>query len=169
MRAEKMIMNPKVQEFLQAKQAEETAKQTEAKQKLLKELKIYDKVVVERKEDSDECIYDPATQRDIFYEYQYPEITNEEYQLLLKHSTEKDLENNGERVLMVIALVVLYCSIICGIVCILSSVSRGGWWLALSGVTAILSAFVSYWTIKVFTNISRKSTAIYKLLEEREK
>ena len=164
-----MIMNPKVQEFLQAKQAEETAKQTEAKQKLLKELKIYDKVVVERKEDSDECIYDPATQRDIFYEYQYPEITDDEYRLLLKCSTEKDLENNGERALMVIALVVLYCSIICGIVCILSSVSRGGWWLALSGVTAILSAFVSYWTIKVFTNISRKSTAIYKLLEERGK
>ena len=174
-------MNPKVQEFLQAKQAEETAKQTEAKQKLLKELKIYDKVVVEKKEDSDEYLYDPTIQEDIFYKYQYPEITDEEYRLLLKYSTEKDLENNGEKGLMVIARVGLWCSIIGTVFIIIAiillslSESEDVWdvWgvreIALYGIAAILSALFSYWTIKAFTNISRKSTAIYKLLEEREK
>ena len=39
----------------------------------------------------------------------------------------------------------------------------------ISGGLWLLLVLISYWTIKVFTNISRKATAIYQLLEEHKK
>ncbi len=163
MRAEKMIMNPKVQEFLQAKQAKEAAKQAEAKQELLAWLEIYDKVVVEKKEDSDEKVYDDEEKKYIYYKYQYPEITDEEYRLLLKYGIGESSEDNGEKGLIVVARIMLICSICCCLI-----LFAFDWIAALYGVGLVVSALISYWVFKVFANISRKSTAIYNLLEGRE-
>lgn len=161
-------MDQKVQEFLQKRHEEEAALLTEAKQKLLKKLNLYDKVVVEKSDGYDSYDYDNEDQKYIFYKYKYPEITDEEYDQLLKYSTpdEEIADNNGEEGLTIISGIGLGICVFAGVIMIFYSFNEG--FLAfISGVCAIICGLIQFWITKVFANISSKSTAIYKFLKNK--
>ena len=164
-------MNMNVREFLQKKQEEETVALTQEKEKLLKKLGLFDKVVVEKDAGYNTYDYDQESGKYIFYKYVYPEITDEEYQKLLKYDKpcEVEPESNGEMGLFVIASIELACCVLAGVICLfMSTYAREGGMLALGGVSLVLIGLIQFWLVKVFTNISRKATAIYKLLKEKE-
>ena len=164
-------MNMNVKEFLQKKQEEETVALLKEKEKLLKRSGLFDKVVVEKDAGYDTYDYDQEREEYIFYKYVYPEITDEEYLKLLKYDKpcEVEPESNGEMGLFVIACIELACCVLFGMICLFMSVGvRDGGMLALGGVSLILVGIIQFWLVKVFTNISRKATAIYKLLKEKE-
>ena len=170
-----MIMNMSVKEFLQKKQEEEVAVLTREKKKLLKKLGLFDKdnkVVVDREAGYDTYEYDQESGEYIFYKV-YPEITDEEYYSLLKYDKpqeeEQEQESNGEMGLIVIAGIELGCCVLLGVVGILvsSSFGIGGGISILGGILLIMVGLIQYWLVKVFTNISRKTTAIYELLKEK--
>ena len=86
-------------------------------------------------------------------------------------NTEKILEDNGENGLNSVASIFLWIYIIVyaiGTLICFGEKPELGFVVLISGGLGLLLALISYWTIKVFTNISRKATAIYKLLKERE-
>lgn len=167
-------MDANVKEFLQKKQEEESAVLTQEKKKLLKKLGLFDKdnkVVVDREAGYDTYEYDQESGKYIFYKYVYPEITDEEYFRLLKYDKpqEEEPESNGEMGLFVIASIELACCVLAGVICLfMSADAREGGMLALGGVSLVLIGLIQFWLVKVFTNISRKATAIYKLLKEKE-
>ena len=164
-------MDANVKEFLQKKQEEETVALTQEKEKLLKKLGLFDKVVVEKDAGYNTYDCDQESGKYIFYKYVYPEITDEEYQKLLKYDKpcEVEPESNGEMGLFVIASIELACCVLAGVICLfMSADAREGGMLALGGVSLVLIGLIQFWLVKVFTNISRKATAIYKLLKEKE-
>ena len=169
-------MNMSVKEFLQKKQEEEVTVLTREKKKSLKRLGIFykdNKVVVNREVGYDTYEYDQESGKYIYYEYVYPEITDEEYYSLLKYDKpqeeEQEQESNGEMGLIVIAGIELGCCVLLGVVGILvsSSFGIGGGISILGGILLIMVGLIQYWLVKVFTNISRKTTAIYELLKEK--
>lgn len=86
-------------------------------------------------------------------------------------NTEKILEDNGENGLNSVASFFLYTYVIVyilGTLVCLGEKPEVGVIVLISGGLGLLLVLISYWTIKVFTNISRKATAIYRLLEERK-
>lgn len=164
-------MDVNVKEFLQKKQEEETAALTQEKEKLLKRLGLFNEVVVDKDAGYNRYDFDHENGKYIFYKYVYPEITDEEYKKLLKYDkpTEVEPESNGEMGLFVIASIELACCVLAGVICLFMSVdAREGGMLALGGVSLVLIGLIQFWLVKVFTNISRKATAIYKLLKEKE-
>lgn len=166
-------MDIKVMEFLQQKQAVEYAALLEEKQALLKRLKLRYKVVVENPtEGYDGYSYDAAKDGNVYYKFVYPEISNEEYKALLKYDIpdEDEEEGNGESGLNAIATIALVISVLGCIVCFIVALdpySGMGWPLIVSSVAVLLAGLVQFWAVKVFTNISRKATAIYKSLQKK--
>ena len=80
-------------------------------------------------------------------------------------------EDNGENGLNSIASIFLWIYIIVyaiGTLICFGEKPELGFVVLISGGLGLLLVLISYWAIKVFTNISRKATAIYKLLEERK-
>ena len=152
-------MDAKVKEFLEQKQAEEK----EAKNNLLKKLGIFYKVAVSEKDGYDDLYIDEETKDVVFCKCVYPEITDEEFQMLRKYDL--DCENNGEKGLFITSVVFLVLCVVGGTVCLFTARNIPN---VILGVEAILIGFVQFWMVKVFTNISRKSTAIYNLLKKRE-
>mgnify|MGYP003293386903 CR=1 FL=1 len=87
-------------------------------------------------------------------------------------NTEKILEDNGENRLDFVASIFLWIYIIVyaiGTLVAFENEPKDGAIVLISGGLGLLLVLISYWTIKVFTNISRKATAIYQLLEEHKK
>jgi len=93
------------------------------------------------------------------------------------HAYRNESEDNGENFVMVISTISLIISIIGAIVLCyividegsgLFAFSRGAYFgLILTSVAFIVIAVFVFCVIKVFVNISRKATAIYKLLDDR--
>ena len=80
-------------------------------------------------------------------------------------------ESNGENGLNIVAAIFLWTYIIVyaiGILVCFGEKPELGLIVLTSGGVGLLLVLISYWTIKVFTNISRKATAIYQLLKERK-
>lgn len=123
------------------------------------------------------------------------EISDEEYEQLLKYypqtsniqvednrNTVEDnrytIEDNGEGVVMTIATISLIISIIGAFIlfCIalsmgigLCGLSEGAFiGIIMAAAVIVIVAFFGFSIIKVFVNISRKSTAIYQLLKEQK-
>ena len=165
-------MDTKVKAFLQQKQDEKDAALLKDKQRLLKCLNLFDKVEVEKDDGYDTSVYNHETGKYIFYKYVFPEITDEEYKKLLNHDPNREVEHesNGEDGLFVIASIELALCVLAGVICLIvaGTADYGGGMIAMSGAIAILVGLVQFWTVKVFTNISRKATAIYKSLQKRE-
>ena len=164
-------MDAKVKEFLEKKQAEGNDSLVEAKHSLLERLGLVERVEVKKEENPISSYYDNESGKFVYYKYAYPEITDEEYKQLLKYDPDRKAqsENNGEEGLSIVATIYLFlCATAC-LICIFAALVDGGFVWAIYGVSALVSGLVQYWIVKVFTNISRKSTAIYKLLEDKEK
>ena len=163
-------MDAKVKEFLEQKQVEDNYILLEAKHSLLERLGLVQRVVVAR-DDKEAVGWYCEKGEFVYYKYAYPEITDEEYKQLLKYDPDRKAqsENNGEEGLSIVATIYLFlCATAC-LICIFVALENGGFVWAIYGVSALVSGLVQYWIVKVFTNISRKSTAIYKLLEDKEK
>ena len=87
------------------------------------------------------------------------------------NTNNKTLEDNGENGLNSVASIFLWIYIIVyafGILVCFGEKPELGLIVLTSGGVGLLLVLISYWTIKVFTNISRKATAIYQLLKERK-
>ena len=124
-----------------------------------------------------------------YYKKRYIDISDEEYEQLMRYyplvesNTQKaesnvQEEDNGENYIVKFAKVWLIVLIAIAIItCIVGMVVSnklfGFDWLMFlyyllgSSLTALAGFFV-YFTIQVFANISRKSSAIYQLLKPRE-
>ena len=165
-------MDTKVKAFLQQKQDEKDAALLKEKQRLLKSLKFFDKVEVEKDDGYDTYVYNHETGKYVFYKYVFPEITDEEYKKLLNHDPNREVEpeSNGEDGLFVIASIELAICVLAGVICLIvaGTADYGGGMIAVSGAIAILVGLVQFWIVKVFTNVSRKATAIYKLMAKKE-
>ena len=165
-------MDAKVKAFLQQKQDETDAALLEAKQRLLRSLNLFEKIETEKDNGYDTYVYNHETGKYIFYKYVFPEITDEEYKKLLKHdpNREEEPESNGEEGLFIIASIELALCILAGVICLIyaGTARYGGGMIALSGAISIVVGLVQFWMVKVFTNISRKATAIYKSLQKKE-
>ena len=165
-----VTMNAKVKEFLEKKQAEESAVLLEKKHRLLRVLGLVEKVEVEKdNEDFIEHYYD--SDKGVYYKYGYPEITDEEYKELQKHDPTREVEpeSNGEKGLLAIAGICLCLCIIAFLVCIFVAMEDGEFNMLIYGASVLVLGLVQLWIVKVFTNISRKTTAIYQLLKDKEK
>ena len=86
----------------------------------------------------------------------------------------KSLEDNGENYITTFAKVWLILFIIGAVIIFIAGivVANGSFglflcFLAGSAITVSLG-FLTYFTVKVYTNISRKASAIYQLLKSRE-
>ena len=89
----------------------------------------------------------------------------------------KSLEDNGEGFIMTFAKVWLILLIIGAVIIFIAGIVVANelfgynwliflYFLAGSAIAVILG-FLTYFTVKVYTNISRKATAIYQLLDDR--
>lgn len=89
----------------------------------------------------------------------------------------KSLEDNGENYITTFAKVWLILFIIGAVIIFIAGIVVANelfgynwliflYFLAGSAITVILG-FLTYFTVKVYTNISRKATAIYQLLDDR--
>ena len=165
-------MDVKVREFLEEKQIAENAALLKEKQQLLRRLNLFEKVEVGKDDGYDSYVYNHELGKYIFYKYVYPEITDEEYKKLLKYdvSSGDNEEGNGESGLNIIALINLVVSVVACFICFVSaSTGRGvNWSYIISGAVILLAGLVQFWTMKVFTNVSRKATDIYELLKSKE-
>lgn len=176
----KFTMDAKVKEFLEKKQAEESAVLLEKKHDLLRRLGLVERVEVGKDDDYVSYSWDNEKNVYIYYKYVYPEITDEEYKELQKYDLELEvkLEGNGEEGLRTVSVIVLAISIIGALICFVVGISFtnklfggaafAGLWFFMS-VAVLLFGLIQYWIVKVFTNISCKSTAIYELLKDKEK
>ena len=89
----------------------------------------------------------------------------------------KSLEDNGEGYIMTFAKVWLILFIIGAVIMFIAGivVANGlfgyNWLIFLyflaGSAIAVILGFLTYFTVKVYTNISRKATAIYQLLDDR--
>ena len=166
-----VTMDAKVKEFLEKKQAVEDAALLAAKHRLLGVLGLVERVEVEK--DDEDCLgyyYDSEKGKYVYYKYVYPEITDEEYKKLKKYdpTLQKEPESNGESSLFTIASIYLALCVLGCLICLVMSADKG-FILAVYGVTALVVGLITFWIVKVFTNISRKATAIYEHLKEQEK
>ena len=162
-------MDAKVKEFLDQKQAEEAAVLLQTKQRLLNRLGLVEQVKVEKEDGFDYQVYDKESQRYVYYKYVYPEITDEEYKKLLKYDPllqDLEPENNGENALYTLSAIYLVLSMIGCVICCCLAIEEGHSFFV-SGIILLISGLILYWVVKVFTNISRKSTDIYNLLKEK--
>ena len=164
-------MDAKVKEFLEKKQAEESAVLLEKKHDLLRRLGLVERVEVGKDDDYVSYSLDNEKNVYIYYKYVYPEITDEEYKKLLKYDTAGEIEpeGNGENGLSTIATIYLILCAVAFVICLSVTMDKGDPMLLVCGVFAVVIGLVQYWVVKVFTNISRKATAIYKLLKDKEK
>lgn len=180
-------MNQKVEELL--RQASEKAQSEKRKEvnALLDKLNLYELEEVDgRKSHFD--ILEYKNGKPVYLKKKYIEISDEEYQELLKYypieahiqqepKPKISTEDNGEKFVMLIAKICLYLSIISAVILLLFTLIKGTGYGGLSvfiyaacliicGLSLVVS-FLGYYTVKIFTNISRKTSAIYQILEEK--
>lgn len=173
-------MNPKVEQWLKEQEEKKQKQDTNRRNKLLIQLGL-----CEQSNDPIEGGH---------YDYDYSkyvkafDVTDEEYEAILKYiDTYKSISNNnkyadtntsnGEGGLRIVAGVVLALCIIGAIIQIIWGLSlinsffggTAGKMMLLSAFITIVSGFVIYWTTKVFTNISEKTTEIRDILKSQSK
>ena len=185
-------MHPRVEAFLKQKREAERVAELEKRNKLFKKLGLYTEKEVSYSEGYDRAVW--VDGKPIYYKWEMLDVSEEEYNEILKYAnaeskgqsetpTKKQLnpseiEDNGENYIVKFAKVWLIALIAIAIItCIVGMVVSdahfGFNWLMFlcyllgSALTALAGFFV-YFTIKVFANISRKSSAIYQLLRLRE-
>lgn len=185
-------MHPRVEAFLKRKREEEKSNELEKRNKLFKKLGLYTEKEVSYSEGYDRVAW--VDGKPVYYKWEIAEVSDEEYNEILKYAkaeskeqsetpTKKpfnpsEIEDNGENYIMKFAKVWLIVLIaIATITCIVGIVVSDelfdfNWlmflgYIAGSALTALTGFFV-YFTIKVFANISYKSSAIYQLLKHHE-
>lgn len=172
-------MNPKVEQWLKEQEEKKQKQETNRKNKLLIQLGLC--------EQSNDPIEGGHYDDDYSKYVKAFDVTNEEYEAILKYiDTYKSISNNkyadtntnnGEGGLRTVARVVLTLCIIVAIIQIIWGLSlinsflggTTGIMMLLGAFVTIISGFVIYWTIKVFTNISEKTTEIRDILKSQSK
>ena len=189
-------MNPKVEELLQAAKEAANAEALKKRNAHLIKLGLYkksdnpeNKIVVEVNSEDDYDFWHYNDNGDVVYykrlAVETEEISDEEYEQLLKYypqtsniQNKNTVENNGETFVMAIATISLIISIIGAFIgcCIALNMGIGLFGLSegafigiiMAAAVTVIVAFFGFSIIKVFVNISRKSTAIYQLLKEQK-
>ena len=169
-------MNQKVQECLEKLQAAEKSKQQREKEKVLTDLGLFYYKPAEKDYKGPICEYNDKKEYGRWIKV-YEEVSDEEYQELLKHYTPKsevvyedfncDKEKNLQKISFYLLVLVFVVYIIVFIVSFISGGITGA--AVLAGAFTLLSALIAYWTICVFTNISSRATKIHQILAEKEK
>ena len=178
-------MHPKVETFLKQRKEEEKTVELEKRNKLFRKLGLYNEKEVSYSEGYDRVVW--AGNKPVYYKWEMIEVSDEEYNEILKYAkvdlavqseTSKkkqfEIEDNGENYIMKFAKVWLILLIICAVCMFIAGIVAGNtlfgfnWLMFLCYVfgcaMAIILGFFTYFIVKVYTNISRKSSAIYQLL-----
>lgn len=172
-------MHPRVEAFLKQKREAERVAELEKRNKLFKELGLYTEKEVpdSESETCDRVAW--VNDKYVYYKWEIIDVSDEEYNEILKYANAESKDgDNGENYIVKFAKIWLIALIAIAIItCIFGMVvsnERFGFnWLMFlcyllgSALTALAGFFV-YFTIKVFANISRKSSAIYQLLKLHE-
>lgn len=167
-------MNPKVEQWLKEQQKKENEQKEIEKNNFLVKIGLY-KSSYDYFEGSK---YDHYMQKYIKVE----DVTDEEYNEILKYAylyesqtREDNREDNGENGLRVVAVIVLALCILCSVILFIYSISMfNSWFGKTAGIISLFSAFLTivsgfilYWSVKVITNISLKTTEIRDLLKKK--
>ncbi len=184
-------MHPNVEAFLKRRKEEEKAVELEKRNELFKKLGLYTEKEVPCSEGYDRMVW--AGNRLIYYKWEMCEVSDDEYNEILKYAkvdlkeqsetpekkqfTPIEIEDNGEDYIMKFAKVWLILLIICAICIFIAGIATSNklfgfnWLMFLCYVAGcaitIFVGFFTYFILKVYTNISRKSSAIYQLLRTR--
>ena len=157
-----------------------------AKQEIADRLELFELVeVAEPSKGYDLTKFDNGKWR--FFKKQYLDISDEEYEQLMKYyppvepmkqKFKLEEEDNGEnyittfaKVWLVLLIIVAFVIFVAGVVLSdkLFGFNMGLFLCYVSGsAIAIVLGFFTYFMVKVYTNISRKASAIYQLLKSRE-
>ncbi len=167
-------MNPKVEQWLKEQQKKENERKEIEKNNLLVKIGLgeaYDCYAKGR-------IYN----RDLHKYIKAEDVTDEEYNEILKYAylyesqtREDNREDNGENGLRVVAVIVLALCILCSVILFIYAISMlDSWFGKTAGIISLFSAFLTivsgfilYWSVKVITNISLKTTEIRDLLKKK--
>lgn len=180
-------MNPKVEELLQKAREKEQEAALKKKTDFLRKHGLCNSSG-EVEIDDPENGYDRSCWNEegeiVYYrnfvaDENFQEVTDEEYEQLLKyyppksHNKNKTTdEDNGEGFIMGFMTTCLILTIIIALVSMLvilnTSPKLFGGLQFCATVLVIICSLFAYFTTKVFVNISRKSTAIYQLLKEQK-
>ena len=163
-------MNPKVEQWLKEQQEKENERKEIEKNNLLLKVGL-GKVSYDNFEGSK---FDYNLHKYIKVE----DVTDEEYNEILKytHLYESQIrEDNGESGLRVVAVIVLVLCILCSVILFIYAISMlDSWFGKTAGIISLFSAFLTivsgfilYWSVKVITNISLKTTEIRDLLKKK--
>lgn len=163
-------MNPKVEQWLKEQEEKQKEQEQIARDNLLIELGLCEKYnePIEGGQYNDTYVAQSVKAFD---------VTDEEYEAILKYAdTSTSTIDNAEEKLRTVAYTVLVlctigaiAQIIFGISCIAKIGDGIGIMILLSALVTIVSGFVIYWTTKVFTNISEKTTEIRDILKSQSK
>lgn len=166
-------MNPKVEQWLKEQQEKENKQKEIEKNNLLVKLGLYE----ESTKEEDGSKYDFNLKKYI----KTIDVTDDDYDKIKKYAcnytkpkkaeqTYKP-ENNGEKALRCIALIILILTILSAFIAFICTIL---WHGSVDSLMALLLAtimviygLITYWIVKVGTNISLKSTEIRDLLKKK--
>lgn len=140
-------MHPKVERFLR----EARNKELQEREKILIELGLYEDIEVNGNDGYDYHEYDPKSISNKYYKRNIVDISDEEYEMILKHShpnkQKLNYKNGAEQFIDVINTIILIIGIIAAIVLVYTG-------FAIYGICVVLITTIFWAVIKVALNIS---------------
>jgi hypothetical protein len=147
-------MHPKVERFLR----EARNKELQEREKILIELGLYEDIEVNGNDGYDYHEYDPKSISNKYYKRNIVDISDEEYEIILKHSHSNkqnlNYKNGAEQFLGVINTIILIIGIIAAIVLVFTGLIEEEIGYALYGICVVLITTIYWAVIKVTLNIS---------------
>ena len=147
-------MHPKVERFLR----EARNKELQEREKILIELGLYEDIEVNGNDGYDYHEYDPISISNKYYKRNIVDISDEEYEMILKHShpnkQKLNNKNGAEQFLGVINTIILIIGIIAAIVLVFIGWIEEEIRYALYGICVALITTIYWAAIKVTLNIS---------------